>query len=74
MTEAVSPCTEATSEAPHQATYIQHPVRFIAYLEGAYDPRQAQGRTLADHPSPGTPDLRISLIMCADLPQTGRYP
>jgi hypothetical protein len=26
------------------ATYIQHPERFIAYLEGNYDPRQPQGR------------------------------
>jgi hypothetical protein len=26
------------------ATYIQHPERFIAYLEGDYDPRQPQGR------------------------------
>jgi hypothetical protein len=26
------------------ATYIQHPERFIAYLEGGYDPRQPQGR------------------------------
>jgi len=26
------------------ATYIQHPERFIAYLEGSYDPRQPQGR------------------------------
>jgi hypothetical protein len=25
-------------------TYIQHPERFIAYLEGSYDPRQPQGR------------------------------
>jgi hypothetical protein len=27
-------------------TYVQHPERFIAYLEGAYDPRQAQGRNV----------------------------
>ncbi len=26
------------------ATYVQHPERFIAYLEGEYDPRQPQGR------------------------------
>lgn len=26
------------------ATYIQHPERFIAYLEGTYDPRIPQGR------------------------------
>jgi hypothetical protein len=26
------------------ATYIQHPERFIAYLESAYDPRRPQGR------------------------------
>ncbi len=26
------------------STYIQHPERFIAYLEGRYDPRQPQGR------------------------------
>jgi hypothetical protein len=26
------------------ATYIQHPERFIAFLEGDYDPRQPQGR------------------------------
>jgi hypothetical protein len=26
------------------ATYIQHPERFIAFLEGSYDPRQPQGR------------------------------
>jgi isopenicillin N synthase-like dioxygenase len=26
------------------ATYVQHPERFIAYLEGSYDPRQPQGR------------------------------
>ncbi|MEU4779378.1 hypothetical protein [Micromonospora sp. NPDC023633] len=25
-------------------TYIQHPERFIAFLEGRYDPRQPQGR------------------------------
>lgn len=25
-------------------TYIQHPERFIAFLEGNYDPRQPQGR------------------------------
>jgi hypothetical protein len=25
-------------------TYVQHPERFIAYLEGTYDPRQPQGR------------------------------
>jgi hypothetical protein len=25
-------------------TYVQHPERFIAYLEGRYDPRQPQGR------------------------------
>lgn len=28
------------------ATYIQHPERFIAYLEGEYDPRQPQGRNV----------------------------
>jgi hypothetical protein len=28
------------------ATYIQHPERFIAYLEGNYDPRQPQGRNV----------------------------
>jgi hypothetical protein len=26
------------------ATYVQHPERFIAYLEGSYDPRRPQGR------------------------------
>jgi hypothetical protein len=26
------------------ATYIQHPERFIACLEGKYDPAQPQGR------------------------------
>jgi hypothetical protein len=26
------------------STYVQHPERFIAYLEGHYDPRQVQGR------------------------------
>lgn len=30
------------------ATYIQHPERFIAYLEGSYDPRQPQGRNAPD--------------------------
>lgn len=25
-------------------TYVQHPERFIAYLEGTYDPRQPNGR------------------------------
>jgi hypothetical protein len=25
-------------------TYVQHPERFIAYLEGEYDPRRPQGR------------------------------
>jgi hypothetical protein len=28
------------------ATYIQHPERFIAYLEGSYDPRRRQGRNV----------------------------
>jgi hypothetical protein len=25
-------------------TYVQHPERFIAFLEGAYDPRAGKGR------------------------------
>lgn len=31
-------------------TYIQHPERFIAFLEGTYDPRQPQGRNASGRP------------------------
>ncbi|MGC5021226.1 hypothetical protein [Micromonospora sp. DT47] len=34
------------------STYIQHPERFIAFLEGSYDPAQPQGRNATGRQRP----------------------